>query len=434
MQHLLKFLFAIILNNSIGVRAEAQTWKKIYANPAPYGTCAAFNPLSHGRTIFCAGSATLTIARSDDGGASWKLYQIPKKPDTNILIHQLLCLEADTNIVFALGDGVFRSTNGGKTWANVLNIPSDDGETLIYHVASNTLYYSGSDTLAIWISSDHGAHWSEAPGKRGQSMVCTIAASPDAEPTILAGNGGGVLRSVDAGRSWQTVMADDSNETSKIIYAKSAPHTVLATSWYSKNRTLLLSTDDGITWKDLKTDPRWIWTIEIDPDPAKIKNGIPQHFWAGLLTADSVIHSHPDITETTDGGVTWKRHYLAYSSGHAWVWVLSYDSSSRTLLAATSIGLYTLKYTADITDAPDSYSPAPYPNPFTDRLSIPIPPDFTAPLELQVWDACGREQYRSSAQTPPATIEIDTHNWNSGLYIWMVTSESKTMRGKMVRE
>ncbi|MFI5263747.1 MAG: WD40/YVTN/BNR-like repeat-containing protein, partial [Candidatus Kapaibacterium sp.] len=388
--------------------AKAQTWKKIYTNPQWYGISVAVNPLSQGHTIFYVADSNLNIVRSDDGGVSWKLYNITKKKSTSAAIHQLLCLKADTNIVFALGDGIFRSTDGGKTWTNVLNIASDDGETLVFHEPSNTLYFSPNNMLTIWTSIDHGATWSEAPGTHDSSMVCSIAVSNDAHPTILAGNGmGRIVRSLDGGVTWKEVVTADTGdiETSKILYVRSAPHTAIATSWYADDRTILITTDDGISWNKITSDPKWIWTIEIDPDPVKVLNGIPQHFWIGLLANYDFTKSYPDVSETFDGGMTWM-HYNFTNQDHG-IWVLTFDSSSHTLFAANGEGLYTLKTGSDVVNSLPSVSSVAYPNPFSGHFNIPLTPEFTAPVELQIWDECGRLQLKKSCDGGTSALTID---------------------------
>jgi hypothetical protein len=278
---------------------------------------------------------------------------------------------------------------------------------------------------------DHGAKWTIAPGIHDSSMVCSIAVSNDAQPTILAGNGQGrIMRSLDRGISWEQVLATDSmhTETSKILYSPSAPHTAIATNWYSNKRTILITTDDGISWNQLASDRKWIWTIEIDPDPMKVSNGIPQHFWTGLLANYDYKKPYPDVSETFDGGLTWKHHnFTAEIHG---IWVMIYDSSSHTLFAANGGGLFALKSSADVISSFPLVSPAAYPNPFTDHFTIPFIQE--APVELQVWDECGRAQLKKSYDPGTPALTIDTHDWHPGFYEWTLTSAAKTLHGKIV--
>src|SRR4051812_9137599 len=140
------------------------SWVKLPAGLEPIGSCVEVNPRSHGQILYTAAISDpfphgpISFVRSDDAGKTWKSYSLIATYED--YIHQIFCLPADTSILFALGDSVFRSTDGGSTWSGVLARSTDDGAQLSYNALTNTLYFSPSDSLDVWTSTDHGARWS----------------------------------------------------------------------------------------------------------------------------------------------------------------------------------------------------------------------------------------------------------------------------------
>lgn len=171
------------------------------------------------------------VYRSEDGGKSWKNMGLKKSEH----IGRILVDPRDSNVVFVAsqgplwgpgGDrGVFKSTDGGKTWKNVLAISENTGASEIVIDPSNpdTMYTSayqrrrhvwtmidGGPESGIYKSTDAGASWnklksglpSEDMGKIGLAISPTDSNLIYA--TVEAANKkGGVFRSRDRGATWE---------------------------------------------------------------------------------------------------------------------------------------------------------------------------------------------------------------------------------------
>jgi photosystem II stability/assembly factor-like uncharacterized protein len=171
------------------------------------------------------------VYRSDDGGKSWKNMGLKKSEHiSRIVVHP-----KDSNTVFVAaqgplwgpgGDrGLFKTTDGGKTWKNVLSITENTGVTelqmdprdpnLMYAASYQrrrhvfTMIDGGPET-AIYKSTDGGETWNKLKsGLPSDDMGrIGIAISPSEPDTIYAeieasGGKGGFFRSRDRGASWE---------------------------------------------------------------------------------------------------------------------------------------------------------------------------------------------------------------------------------------
>ncbi|HEX3281553.1 MAG TPA: hypothetical protein VHR36_10015 [Pyrinomonadaceae bacterium] len=176
------------------------------------------------------------IYRSLDGGKTWTNMGLRDSKH----IGRVVIDSRDPNIVYvaALGHlwgpnkerGVFKTTDGGKTWSNVLFINEDTGITdlAIDPQSPMTLYAAayqrrrtpwgfngGGPGSAIYRTVDGGANWTKLTkglpeGTTGRIGLDVYRANPNTVYAIVENAKGGVFRSDDRGDNWRKVSELDS--------------------------------------------------------------------------------------------------------------------------------------------------------------------------------------------------------------------------------
>ena len=411
--------------------AQDYHWKNTFPNES---YCVAFNPLSEGKILFTATTLAPGIFRSDDGGQTWQNYlgglPISSQPD----IHQFLCLPSDTAVVLAVTTSVlYRSTDGGHTWADLSPLGGVDGEDIAYYAPKDQLYYAQNGigtNPPIWRSEDRGAHWTQTGQGTSTVTLCTIAVSPDSTRMLLSGSLNGVIdRSSDEGAHWDSAYAAENAgtpqapEIPKIVFDQHAPSVAVAARWRSTVASIARSTDHGVSWTRLNTPERHAWALEIDQRATATKNGLPQHLWTGLFfqgEPDTV--SEGDVLESNDGGATWHTTGFPSIAPTSDVWMLKHDTTSGTLVAATDSGIYVGHEPASGVSLPEKTNAvvAVFPNPTFGVCFINLPA-HSGLTRFELFDETGRmvmgETVKNESQLP-----INLTNLPSGIYCARVTS------------
>ena len=127
--------------------------------------------------------------------------------------------------------GVYRSVDGGKTFEKVLYRDENVGASDVQIDPSNpAIVYA-----ALWESR-------EGPWENG----------------VFNGNGGGIFKSVDGGKTWRplTKGLPDNIVQANLAIAPSAPKTLFAALRQSTIAKLYRSDDGGETWHGTTDDPR----------------------------------------------------------------------------------------------------------------------------------------------------------------------------------
>lgn len=233
------------------------------------------------------------VYRSDDGGKTWK--NVGLKASERIGRIAIDPRNSDAVYIAAQGPlwgpggdrGLFKTTDGGKTWKNILSISENTGVTDVVIDSNNpdTVYaasyqrrrhvwtlINGGPESAIYKSTDAGATWNKL--RAGLPSVemgrIGLAISPvDTNvvyATIEAADGkGGIFRSSDRGGSWERRNPFDAGA---MYYAQITADPKEVDRIYVMNVFLMVSDDGGRTLRRLgekskHVDNHVIW---IDPD------------------------------------------------------------------------------------------------------------------------------------------------------------------------
>ena len=153
----------------------------------------------------------MRVYRSTDAGASWDDSSVGL-PVATSSAHAILRWPGAPDVVVlgtykgggvshqdGAGVGLFRSTDGGETWAAV-DIPVIDVAAL--HMSGDTLY-AATDT-GIWASSDEGLTWEQ----RADAQVPIIAIGFGGVYGFALSGAGQLYRSEDSGVTWAIEPTD----------------------------------------------------------------------------------------------------------------------------------------------------------------------------------------------------------------------------------
>jgi photosystem II stability/assembly factor-like uncharacterized protein len=240
---------------------------------------------------YYAATAAGGVWKSRDGGVSWKPI-FDEQPISSI--GSIAVAPSDPNVVYvgsgeanirgnvAAGNGIYKSTDAGKTWQHVWKQEGQIGQMIVHPTNPDIAF----------------------------AAVLGHAFGPNPER--------GVYRTTDGGKSWQRVLFKDADTgASDVCFDPTNPRILFAGLWQARRRPwemtsggpgsgLYVSRDGGDTWKrlggagvakdDLKGLPEGIYgkvTVAVAPsDPRRIY---------ALIEAEK-----GGLYRSDDGGENWK--------------------------------------------------------------------------------------------------------------------------------
>lgn len=232
--------------------------------------------------------------RSEDGGKSWT--NIGLKDARHIIRIVIHPRNPDIVWVAAMGHlfgpneerGVYKTTDGGKTWKRTLYINNQTGcSDLVMEPGNPNVFYagtwrlirtpnsleSGGEGSGLWKSNDAGETWTNISAKKGLPKgvwgIVGVAVAPsntDKIYCILENKDGGLYSSSDGGETW-TLQSNDNNIRQRAwYYTKVFVDPKNENKVYCPNVNFMMSTDAGKTFKSINTphgDHHDLW---IDPE------------------------------------------------------------------------------------------------------------------------------------------------------------------------
>jgi photosystem II stability/assembly factor-like uncharacterized protein len=229
--------------------------------------------------------------------------------------------EPDMRDSIAYGDGVYKSTDAGKTWKHLgLENTKQIGRIIVDPKNPNTVFvaamgnaYASNPDRGVFRSQDGGATWQKVLFKNEDVGAIDLAFDPLDSKVVYAtlwnvrrppwfiyapanGPGGGIFKSLDGGSTWKEISVG--------IPLEGRGHIGIAVASSNRDRLyavvdakeggVFVSNDAGAAWTRLSSDKRlWDrgWYFEkVTVDP---KN------------ADVVYVMNTSIYRSTDAGKTW---------------------------------------------------------------------------------------------------------------------------------
>lgn len=181
------------------------SWKaQPFRAPAPLVTCLALSPGFDSDGCSLAGTFEDGIFRSTDGGESWRAV------NHGLFDHSVYSLVpsphfVDDGVAYAgAGSGIYRSENGGRLWWDVM-MPAGDETVLSLALAENGALYAGCEAHGLLRSKDAGKSWETLLKTDGAVNGVAIAR----DGAIIAQVDDGVVLSRDDGASWSELAAEN---------------------------------------------------------------------------------------------------------------------------------------------------------------------------------------------------------------------------------
>ncbi len=186
--------------------------------------------------------------------------------------------------------GVYKTTDGGKTWTKVLfrNDSTGAADLALDPANPDVLYagfwqvvrrpwilVSGGAGGGLFKSSDAGAHWTELTknpglptGLWGNIGIAVSPAKPARVWALIEADSGGVYRSDDSGSTWKHVNSDHKLRERAWYYSKVFADPKDSNTVWAVNTNLYKSTDAGTTFRrviDPHGDNHDLWIAPNDP-------------------------------------------------------------------------------------------------------------------------------------------------------------------------
>ncbi len=319
---------------------KALKWRGI--GPFRGGRSTAVAGDANNRLVFYMGATGGGVWKTIDGGISWTPVSdgtfktgsvgaiAVSMSDSNIIYVGMgeACLRAN----ISHGDGVYKSTDGGKTWNNVgLRDSSQIGKLRIdprnpdiAYVAAVGHPYGPNEERGVLRTRDGGKSWQKVLYVNDKTGAVDIAMDPRNPLTLYAttwqvlrtpwditsiGPGGGIYKTTDGGDTWTQLK----NGLPKGDKGKIG----ITVSPVNSNRvwaTVEAEPDGGIYRSD---DAGATWTLLNDSFDVRSRQYYYGHIFADPAEADTVYtFSSKHFLKSTDGGKTYKHVNTPHGDYH----------------------------------------------------------------------------------------------------------------------
>ncbi len=304
-------LVTLLVSPSFTSQLRAQLPESLFDNLKPRavglatmgGRTVDFAVYENDPAIFYAASASGGLLKTVNGGNTWE--NVFDRQST-VSIGDVTINPADPNIVWvgtgeannrqssSWGDGIYKSSDGGKTWTHMgLRASHHIGRIVINPIDTDIVYVAALGHLwganrerGVFMTRDGGQSWQHVLAIDENTGVVDIAIDP-ANPKILyagaysrrrsafgfngGGANGGIYKTVDGGRNWnrleQGLPEGDNGRIGLSIYRKN-PDIVYAIV-ENENGGVFRSEDKGESWSRFNSlNPRPMYYSQIRVDPS----------------------------------------------------------------------------------------------------------------------------------------------------------------------
>lgn len=312
-------------------------WRQV--GPFRGGRAEAATGISGDPLVYYFGAVAGGVWKTVNGGATWTpitdkqgIYSIgaitvdPTNPNVIYVGTGEPCLRND----ISSGDGVYKSTDGGKTWTNIglrdtqhiADILVDPRDPNVVFVAAVGHAFGPNEERGVFRSKDGGKTWDKVlfvDNKTGATDLVQDPHNPQvlfasmyevrrtAYSMISGGPGSGLYKSTDGGSTWKhleggglpggilgrigvAISGADSNRVYAMIEAK--------------ENALYRSDDGGANWQMVNNEPIWV------------RPWYGNHVFADPKNVDTVYILDLGTMRSTDGGHKFTTISVPHSDDH----------------------------------------------------------------------------------------------------------------------
>jgi photosystem II stability/assembly factor-like uncharacterized protein len=306
--------------------AQGQTWTPLGPPGGDARTLVA-DPARPSRLFL--GTADGHIFGSQDSGGHWTLVG-RASPRLDAVITAIVVDPRDGNVLFAsswtldsaAGGGVFRSTDGGRTWSGAGL--ADQAVRALAMAPSNPNVLVAGTLDGVYRSLDAAKSWERISPEKHEELrnLDSLAIDPRDPQIIYAGTFHLPWKTADGGRTWSPIyegMIDDSDVMSLLIDGADSRRI-----YASACSGIYRSDDSAAQWRKIQGIPfaaRRTYAITQDPkQPDSVYAATSEGLW-----------------KTADGGMTWRR-----TTPESWVVnavVVAEGNPGRVLIGTEELGV-----------------------------------------------------------------------------------------------
>src|SRR4030095_3034752 len=323
---------------------DGESWTRASVRQGMHSDCivrALREDARHPEVVFAG--TDMGLYRSDDRGMKWRLLDNPMKGS---VVWSVAIDPIDSAVMFA-GTGtpsqprIFRSTDGGKSWAALrvaiaddcpnVGIPRPTG--IAVDPTNDRNVWVGLEVDGVRYSTDGGDTWTKVNGQIPNQDVHNVLVVEGPPKTVFTVVNDDIWRSTDEGKTWHAARAREifawhyprgiggkpgAPGLRRWHYPRGTagkpgdPRTVFLTlgdSTPGRIGTVMRSRDAGATWESLK--------FPVQPNSAIWTVSIPASAPDTMLCASRYGY----LYRSDDGGDSWRKLWREFGEVSSVIWI-----------------------------------------------------------------------------------------------------------------